>query len=176
MDTSALKTLVGQDYCDFDEEGNYIGCFAPLYHIWADLPRYPLPALESDYFCTALEGLLEGFSEVAFTSVSSFAPVKSEISTSLSSSERVESSPLPPAFTSVKPFDVVVFRLPRGVLHVGVYLGRNEILHVERGSRVEITRLSRLSHRIFAVLRREVKGNTLLNNQLCLKEGSEELP
>lgn len=125
MDVSKLKTLVGQEYQAHDDLGNYIGCFAPLYYVWRDLPRYALPECECDYFATALDGLLEAFDEV-----------EGEV------------------YDVLKPFDVVVLRLPMGMLHVGVYLGKNEFLHVERGSRVDITRFSRLSHRVFAILRR----------------------
>ena len=127
MDIATLKTLVGEPYCECDEDGNYIGCFAPLYFLYNDLPRYPLPELESDYFSTALDGLLSGFSLVEGD-----------------------------LYNVLKPLSVIVFRLPMGVLHVGVYLGNNQILHVERGKRVEITRLSRLSHRVFAVLERMI--------------------
>ena len=262
-----LKTFVGEPYRQFDEEGNYIGCFAPLYHIWGDSPRYPLPESESSYFDVAFLCLLENF-EVVFASEDcgfyellprfdsasekGIAPVKSKISTSPTSSESAESSSLPPHFTSEKgiapvkskistsptssesaenshflhisppqglfppvkseilnggivqlakqgstprfgsasaslippvkseilnggivqlakqgstprfdsasasliPLDVVVFRLLYGVLHVGIYLGENRLLHVQRGGTAEIVRFSRLSHRVVAVLRK----------------------
>jgi cell wall-associated NlpC family hydrolase len=124
MDILSLKTLLGQEYYDYDAEGNYIGCFAPVSFLWPQLPRYAPPDCLDDYFGSAFGALLDEF-------------------------ERIDEGWL-------KPTDIVVLRPPRGYLHVGVYLGQNEILHVQRGGRVEITRLSRLSHRIFAFLRRNL--------------------
>ena len=156
-----LKSLVGLPYQDSDAEGNYIGCFAPLYFLWNDLPRYPLPECQSDYFHEAFSRLCESFDVVAsprfdYTSAEEFSPVEPALQSLTSptlSSAKQGSSPCFD-YTSAEEFDILVFQLAFGVLHVGVYLGGNQFLHVQRGSRVEIARLSRLSRRVVAILRR----------------------
>lgn len=37
-----LKKLVGKPYKMFFEDGNYCGCFFPIYEVYPDLPRHPL--------------------------------------------------------------------------------------------------------------------------------------
>ena len=39
-----LKSKVGTPYQMFDENKNYIGCFYPIYFVYPNLPRYPLPS------------------------------------------------------------------------------------------------------------------------------------
>lgn len=56
-----LETLVGRPYQDFDEAGHYIGCFEPLYLIYPQLPKYPLPEGEKSYFPLAFKRILEHF-------------------------------------------------------------------------------------------------------------------
>ncbi|MEI8377721.1 MAG: hypothetical protein WCF95_04195 [bacterium] len=59
-----LQALVGRPYRDFDEAGNYIGCFEPLYEIYENLPKYPLPEVEAGYFAHAMYRILENFEQV----------------------------------------------------------------------------------------------------------------
>lgn len=43
MDIENLKQLVGKTYPQFDEKGNYINCFAPVYLIYPNAPRFKKP-------------------------------------------------------------------------------------------------------------------------------------
>ena len=56
-----IKTLVGKPYRDFDEQGNYIGCFEPLYLIYDNLPKYPLPQAKERYFAEGFAHILDNF-------------------------------------------------------------------------------------------------------------------
>jgi len=38
-----LKKLIGTPYQMETPDGNYLGCFMPVYHLFPDAPRYPLP-------------------------------------------------------------------------------------------------------------------------------------
>jgi hypothetical protein len=59
-----LKSCVGRPYKDFDAQGNYIGCFEPLYLLWPELPRFKLPERQSAYFAVAYFHFLQNFSPV----------------------------------------------------------------------------------------------------------------
>ena len=48
----------------FAEGGNYIGCFEPLYEVYENLPKYPLPEVEAGYFAHAMYRILENFEQV----------------------------------------------------------------------------------------------------------------
>jgi len=39
-----LKGKVGTSYQMFFEDGNYCGCFFPIYEVFPNLPRFPLPS------------------------------------------------------------------------------------------------------------------------------------
>lgn len=56
-----LKSFVGRPYTDFDEGGNYIGCFEPLYLIYETLPKYHLPQAKKAYFAEGFQRILENF-------------------------------------------------------------------------------------------------------------------
>lgn len=59
-----LKSLVGRPYRDFDAEGNYLGCFEPLYLLYPDLPKYPLPKSSKAYFSLGTQRIFENFEQV----------------------------------------------------------------------------------------------------------------
>lgn len=64
MDDESLKTLLlklGEPYLDFDDELNYLGCFAPMYVFYSDVPRFKLP--KDEWFEFALGRLVETFVE-----------------------------------------------------------------------------------------------------------------
>lgn len=65
MNIEMLKTLVGQPYRDFDEYGHYLGCFEPMYLLYPNLPKYPLPKLKEVYCKRGIQLILENFKKVA---------------------------------------------------------------------------------------------------------------
>jgi hypothetical protein len=55
--------------------------------------------------------------------------------------------------TEIRPGDVVAFRLPFNFLHIGIYMGSDEIIHSITDETTEICRLSAISRRIEGVFR-----------------------
>lgn len=64
------ETHLGQAYQRCDKEGNYLGCFAPMYAFYPDTPRYPLPLNKGGFFDFAYQKLLETFNVVHFDDLS----------------------------------------------------------------------------------------------------------
>lgn len=92
-----ISTIIGKPYRDFDEAGNYIGCFEPLYDIYANLPKFQLPEVEASYFAYPIFHISENFKQVK----------------------------------TPKEFDLIVFRFPGNILHVGIFLEGGKFLHVQ---------------------------------------------
>lgn len=50
MNIQELIKQVGKPYQELDENGNYLGCFEPVYFLHPNSPRFKLPQNRSNYF------------------------------------------------------------------------------------------------------------------------------
>jgi len=56
-----LSKMIGSEYKELDNNGNYVGCFSPMYVVVPDAPRFELPRSEDEFFDFAFDRLLEVF-------------------------------------------------------------------------------------------------------------------
>jgi hypothetical protein len=106
-----LIKLVGQPYQMFFDDGNYLGCFMPMYFLYPDLPRYPLPSTD----LKAAKNFRYGISKIR------------------KDFDRIERKDL-------KVGDMIACKF-NDELHVAIILDSDRIIHVTRGGKVKISRL-----------------------------------
>lgn len=94
-----LEKYLGTPYQREDEQGNYLGCLLPMYVLYPDVPRFPLPEKEPMKF------FYEEFKKY-------FKPINKR---------------------DIKKYDIIMARLPSGILHIAVYNGNNKVIQTSRG-------------------------------------------
>jgi len=112
MSLENLKNQVGREYKMFFDDGNYEGCFYPVYFLYPNLPRYPLPNID----VKAKENFTYGIKKI------------------LKSFKRVDKKDAEKGDMFACDFD--------GELHVGILLEGDKLIHVFRGHTLKIDRLS----------------------------------
>ena len=122
------KLKIGEAYLPYDSKGHYIGCFAPLYVLFPDLPLGFLGDCSEDYFeypFERLKGLFDAF---------------------LGADEPCRAG------------DVAVFcfvtKNKKKVLHVGVMLDKERFFHSKRGRLSEVARLRHYRAYLLGFLRK----------------------
>ena len=120
MNLEKLTKTIGKKYQETDENGNYIGCFEPMYMLYPDIPRFQF-LQNVDYFSHSLEKIKETLKEIR----------KEEI----------------------KEGDIIVFKMPRKVLHIAVYIGNGKIIQTFKNSSMQINKVNLDSKRIIGVYR-----------------------
>jgi hypothetical protein len=111
-----LIKLVGTPYEMFWDDGNYLGCFMPMYYLWPDLPRYPLPSenlIDDVNFKYGLRKILLDF-------------------------DRIDAD-------QVQPGDMLACKFNKE-LHVGIMLDKDKLIHVSRDCSLKISRLHYLAN------------------------------
>lgn len=118
MNPKALLQYVGDPYQKTDENGNALGCMAPVYVLYPEIPRYEWPNEGKDFFKAVFCLLKKHGKEV-----------------------RIE---------DIEPGDVVAIRAFFNLLHIGVYIGDDTIVHCSPDTGMESFRMS--------MVRRSIKG------------------
>jgi hypothetical protein len=111
-----LVKLVGKPYQEFDEDGNYIGCFEPMYFLYPHLPKFRLPENKEIFFNFALGKIEENFNKIPLNEICAG--------------------------------DIVVFRQPNNILHLGVYLGSFRLIHTYKKLKMMINKIDLNNKRI----------------------------
>lgn len=115
MNINELIKLVGEPYQMFFDDGNYLGCFAPMYFLWPDLPRYPLPSTD----LKAAKNFRYGISKIR------------------KDFDRIDKKDL-------KAGDMVACKF-NDELHVAIMLDSDRLIHVFRGGKTKVSRLCYLT-------------------------------
>ena len=116
-----MLKFVGQPYEKLDAGGKALGCMAPVYLLYPEIPRYEWPE-EGETFAESVLSLLKRHGQAVDVA-------------------------------DIQPGDVVAFKMPLGFLHVGVYLGRDEIIHCMTGDSMERCRFGLICRRLEGVFR-----------------------
>jgi len=107
-----LINKVGTSYQMFYEDGNYLGCFFPVYEVYPHLPKFPLPDTDlkkPKNFDFGIARMLENMDEI-----------KEE---------------------SLQLGDILATRY-NDELHVALYLGKGKFIHVFRDHTLQINSIN----------------------------------
>jgi len=107
-----LIKKVGTKYQMFFEDGNYLGCFFPVYEVFPNLPKFPLPDMDLQN--------PKNF-EYGVTKILEYANEISE--------------------NDLKIGDIICTKY-REELHVALYIGKGKFIHVFRDHSLQINNLS----------------------------------
>ena len=107
-----LVNKVGTEYQMFYEDGNYCGCFFPVYEVYPHLPKFPLPDMDlkkPKNFNFGIARMMENMNEVE---------------------EK-----------NLKLGDILATKY-RDELHVALYIGKGKFIHIFHSHTLQINSIS----------------------------------
>jgi len=107
-----LRDKIGLPYQMIFDDGNYLGCFYPVYFLYPDLPRFPLPSMNltnPKNFNFGIDCILGSFEEV----------------------EKAD----------IEAGDMFACEFKKE-LHVGILISDKELIHIFRGHDLRVAKLS----------------------------------